>query len=219
MSEILADFRARLGLIALVVAIVLLFWPRRTIGDRCPGYEVVGERRDRADGFSVDLKLAGPACNLYGTDIDALVLDVRFETARRLRVHVRDAAGSQFQIPEPYLARPPADDVKAEQSDFVFELSEQPFGFAVKRRSDGDVLFDTRAHGLSSIVFEDDFLRIASRLPRDANLYGLGEVASSSGFRRNPRDTTQALFNRDPGGTPEDQNLYGAVRRHMLGPR
>ena len=55
--------------------------------------------------------------------------------------------------------------------------------------------------------------RVATKLPHDANLYGLGEVAASSGFRRDPRATTQAIFNRDPGGTPEDSNLYGAVRR------
>ena len=195
------------------MAVVLLFWPRRRVTDRCPGYKVVGDRRERSDGFSVDLKLAGSACDLYGTDFDALVLDVHYETAQRLRVHIRDANGSQFQIPEIYLPRPSSVGVAPGGSELLFHMTERPFGFAVSRKSDGDVLFDTRTRGLPSLVFEDSFLRVATKLPHDANLYGLGEVAASSGFRRDPRATTQAIFNRDPGGTPEDSNLYGAVRR------
>ena len=195
------------------MAVVLLFWPRRRASDRCPGYKVVGDRRERGDGFSVDLKLAGSACDLYGTDLDALVLDVHYETAQRLRVHIRDANASQFQIPEIYLPRPSSVGVAPGESELLFHMTERPFGFAVSRKSDGDVLFDTRTRGLPSLVFEDSFLRVATKLPHDANLYGLGEVAASSGFRRDPRATTQAIFNRDPGGTPEDSNLYGAVRR------
>lgn len=192
---------------------MLLFWkPLRRLRQDCPGYVVVGERRDRSDGFSLDLQLGGRACNLYGTDFAGLVLDVRFETAQRLRVHVSDPQGTQFQIPSEYLPRHEGPGVSADEADLAFEYTSDPFTFVVRRKSNGDVLFDTGARGLPSIVFEDEFLRIASSLPSDANIYGLGEVASSSGFRRDPRATTQALFARDPGGTPEDSNLYGSVR-------
>ena len=48
--------------------------------------------------------------------------------------------------------------------------------------------------------------QISSALPLDANIYGLGEVVASSGFRRDIRGTIQTLWNRD-AGDPIDENM------------
>jgi alpha-glucosidase len=51
-------------------------------------------------------------------------------------------------------------------------------------------------------------LQIASALPKDANVYGLGEVVASSGFRRNigpDGGTIQTMWARDVAD-PVDQN-------------
>jgi alpha-glucosidase len=81
------------------------------------------------------------------------------------------------------------------------------------------------------LVFEDSYLQvcgsdtccedtshtayqITSALPRDANIYGLGEVIASSGFRRDVADkgTVQTDWARDVGD-PIDQNEYGSIFR------
>jgi alpha-glucosidase len=72
------------------------------------------------------------------------------------------------------------------------------------------------------IVFENQYLQvrytfllsqitsygpqISSALPLNTNIYGLGEVVASSGFRRDVRGTIQTLWNRD-AGDPIDENM------------
>jgi alpha-glucosidase len=47
---------------------------------------------------------------------------------------------------------------------------------------------------------------LASALPLNANIYGLGEVVASSGFRRNVKTTIQTMWARDIP-VPVDENL------------
>ncbi len=48
--------------------------------------------------------------------------------------------------------------------------------------------------------------QLSSALPLDTNIYGLGEVVASSGFRRDVRGTIQTMWNRD-ATDPVDQNM------------
>ena len=58
-------------------------------------------------------------------------------------------------------------------------------------------------------------LQLSSALPLDANIYGLGEVIASSGFRRDVRGTIQTMWNRD-ATDPLDQNMYASIiLKHM----
>ena len=45
----------------------------------CPGYKA-NNVKTSSTGLTADLKLAGDACNVYGTDLDNLVLEVTYET-------------------------------------------------------------------------------------------------------------------------------------------
>ena len=61
------------------------------------------------------------------------------------------------------------------------------------------------------LVFEDQYLQLTSALPLGANIYGLGEVLASSGFRRDIGTnggvgTVQTLWARD-SPDPIDQNV------------
>lgn len=61
------------------------------------------------------------------------------------------------------------------------------------------------------IVFEDQYLQLTSALPLDANVYGLGEVVASSGFRRDAgtnggTGTIQTMWARDDAD-PIDRNM------------
>lgn len=46
----------------------------------CPGYKATNVKINQGHIVSADLNLAGPACNIYGTDLDGLVLEVDYET-------------------------------------------------------------------------------------------------------------------------------------------
>lgn len=47
----------------------------------CPGYKA-SNVHTTATGLTADLKLAGKACNVYGTDLDHLILEVTYETGK-----------------------------------------------------------------------------------------------------------------------------------------
>lgn len=86
----------------------------------------------------------------------------------------------------------------------MFNYKKSPFSFTVSRRSSGEKLFDTTGNAL---VFENQFLRLKTNLPKDPNIYGLGEHSES--LRLNPTNTTRTLWSRDAYGIPQDSNLYG----------
>lgn len=45
----------------------------------CPGYKATNVKQSPT-GLTADLTLAGKACNVFGTDLNDLVLDVSFDT-------------------------------------------------------------------------------------------------------------------------------------------
>ena len=49
--------------------------------DKCPGYEAFNVVK-AASTLTADLHLAGPACNVYGTDLTDLKLVVEYQTGR-----------------------------------------------------------------------------------------------------------------------------------------
>lgn len=46
---------------------------------RCPGYRAINVD-ERSRGLTADLTLAGEPCNVYGTDIKHLKLEVEYQT-------------------------------------------------------------------------------------------------------------------------------------------
>lgn len=100
-------------------------------------------------------------------------------------------------------------------------------------------LFDTRISSLPSpsstpvisgdsstaldgfpLVFEDQYLQLTSALPYGANIYGLGEVVASSGFRRDVGTdggvgTIQTMWARDDAD-PIDQNMFVCSSKHRI---
>ena len=226
---------------------------------RCPGYELQSLIETDA-GLTAHLRLAGPACNAFGTDVDSLTVQVTYETQSRyvsrrrirmlltdriLRLHVNiyDTENKQYTIPDSVISLPaPPTESFTRSSDLIFNYEPSPFAFWITRRSQPSAipLFDTRVSSLPStptsiistgstiafdgfpLVFENQYLQvrhtfllsqiasyspqISSDLPLDTNIYGLGEVVASSGFRRDVRGTIQTLWNRD-AADPIDENM------------
>ena len=167
----------------------------------CPGY--VGSDVVRTkNGLTATLRLAGQACNVYGTDVETLNLTVEYQSNDRLSVRIipaiLDASNmSQYILPDRLVNQPTADAQASTESltnDLGFVWSNDPtFSFTVLRRNTGDVLFSTEG---TKLVFENQFVEFASPLPENYNLYGLGEVIHGLRLGNN---FTRTLYAADVG--------------------
>ncbi|KAH9900330.1 glycosyl hydrolases family 31-domain-containing protein [Epithele typhae] len=210
-------------------------WPLMNVSS-CPGY-TLSDLEETDDGVSARLTLAGSACNAFGHDVANLTLRVTYETQSRLHVNIFDTAEQQYTIPSDVVALQPGtgDASFKKNSEFKFHYDEKPFAFWVTRRDEPDAqpIFDTRTKSLPPtpippvigndtrtaldgfpLVFEDQYLQITSALPLNANIYGLGEVLASFGFRRDIGldggvGTIQTMWARNIPD-PIDQNEYGS---------
>ncbi|KAL3464154.1 glycosyl hydrolases family 31-domain-containing protein [Aspergillus heterothallicus] len=174
----------------------------------CPGYKASNVLHTSL-GFKASLRLGGDPCNVYGTDIDSLTLEVEFQDTDRLNIQITptyvDASNaSWFILPEELVPRPTAVPGASEsQSDFLVTWSNEPsFNFQVARRATGEIIFDTSG---SVLVFEDQFIEFVTSLPEEYNLYGLGERINQLRLLRNATLTTYAA----DIGDPIDWNIYG----------
>ncbi|KAH5294293.1 alpha/beta-glucosidase agdC [Parastagonospora nodorum] len=170
----------------------------------CPGYAASNVSRTES-GLTADLTLAGTACNVYSDDIKDLKLVVEYQTDKRLHVKIFDAAVQVFQVHEEVLPRPNNDQVPASGSNVAleFDMVESPFSFTVKRKDNGEVLFNTSAVPL---IFEKQYVRLRTNLPSDPNIYGLGEHSDSFHFSKNYQ---RILYNSESPNLPNNANLYG----------
>jgi alpha-glucosidase len=127
--------------------------------------------------------------------------------ATRLHVKIWDTAGDVYQVPESVFPRPASSGHtrrSTDDSELQFSYVASPFLFAVHRKSNGEILFNTSG---SPLIFESQYLRLRTSLPMDPNLYGLGE--NSDHFRLNTTNYTRTLWSHDAYGIPPGNNLYG----------
>ncbi|KAI9051774.1 hypothetical protein LZ554_004041 [Drepanopeziza brunnea f. sp. 'monogermtubi'] len=172
--------------------------------DSCPGY-IASDVVQTGTGMSASLKLGGTACDVHGTDVPELKLTVNYDTESRLHVKIEDAGQIAYQVPTSVFPTPNANaSVSPAAATLEFSYETSPFSFKVRRRSNGEILFDT---GAATMIFEDQYLRLRTALPDDPNLYGLGEHTDS--LRLNTTGYTRTLWSRDSYLVPSGQNLYG----------
>ncbi|XP_009356277.1 alpha-xylosidase 1 [Pyrus x bretschneideri] len=170
----------------------------------------------------------------YGPDIPLLQLYVKHETQDRLRVHITDAQKQRWEVPYNLLPReqPPSlkqtitpsgktkNPIEVSEysgSELILSYISDPFGFAVKRKSDGQVLFNSSSESkdpYGELVFKDQYLEISTRLPKDASLYGLGENSQPHGIKLYPNDP-YTLFTTDVSAINLNTDLYGSHPVYM----
>lgn len=142
--------------------------------DACQGYQLTNATV-RSDSTGVDgtLTILGN-CSAYGPDYPTLTLSVSFETADRLRVRITDTQNKAHIVPDDVASWPAPGTNKVDNgtSNLDFQWQENPFGFKVVRKSDGEVLFNTIGQKL---VFEEQFVRFSSKLSEGSNIQGLGQ--------------------------------------------
>lgn len=108
-----------------------------------------------------------------------------------------------YQVPDFVVPRP-SGSVSSNASLLDVSIVEEPFSFAVKRKSNGEEIFNTNS---SSLIFETQYWRLRTSLPDNPNLYGLGEHTDS--LRLPTSEYVRTMWARDAGAVPENTNLYG----------
>ncbi|KAL3636091.1 NAD(P)H-dependent D-xylose reductase (XR) [Castilleja foliolosa] len=94
-------------------------------------------------------------------------------------------------------------------------LSPDPFTFSVKRKSDGQILFDSGSDPkYGGLVFKDQYLELSTKLPKDASIYGLGENSQPQGIKLRPNDP-YTLYTADISAINLNVDLYGSHPVYM----
>nr|XP_023876086.1 alpha-xylosidase 1-like isoform X1 [Quercus suber]XP_023876092.1 alpha-xylosidase 1-like isoform X2 [Quercus suber] len=186
------------------------------------------------DGGLVGHLVVNQKNNIYGPDIPTLQLSVKHETHDRLRVHITDAEKQRWEVPYNLLPReqPPVlkqaigrsrkspitvAETEYSGSELIFSYTTDPFGFAVKRKSNGQTLFNSSSDvsdPFGNLVFKDQYLEISTKLPNDASLYGLGENTQPHGIKLYPNDP-YTLYTTDISAINVNTDLYGSHPVYM----
>jgi len=153
--------------------------------NQCSGYRLTSIS-PTDHGLNGSLVLAGNSCNVYGNDISNLALEVTYETDDILHVKIYDVEERQFQVPDYVLPRKRFQGAK--NPAYEFSYTDNTFGFVVKRKNNGEVLFNSTG---VQLVFEDQFVKFGSQVHDIMNVYGLGENIDN--FLR-PRNSVSTLW-------------------------
>ncbi|GMY18350.1 alpha-xylosidase 1-like [Fagus crenata] len=202
--------------------------PQTKIGN---GYRLISVE-ESPDGGLVGHLLVNHKNKIYGPDIAHLQLFVKHETPDRLRVYITDADKPRWEVPYNLLPRekPPAlkqtigrsrkTPITVSEysgSELIFSYTTDPFGFAVRRKSNGQTLFNSssdKSDPFGNLVFKDQYLEISTKLPKDASLYGLGENTQPHGIKLYPNDP-YTLFTTDKSAINLNADLYGSHPVYM----
>ncbi|KAJ9553983.1 hypothetical protein OSB04_018028 [Centaurea solstitialis] len=228
------------NLTLLLVFITLCLLPSSTSSKSTPaappaaignGYRLVS-LQESSDGGLLGHLQVNKKNNIYGPDIPNLLLYIKHETDDRLRVHISDAQQQRWEVPYDLLPRDrPATTAAIGKSminpvnavsefsggELLFSCISNPFSFAVKRKSNGQTLFNSTADKsapYNSLVFKDQYLEISTSLPSDASLYGLGENSQPHGIKLYPNDP-YTLWTTDQSAINLNMDLYGSHPVYM----
>ncbi|KAK6133844.1 hypothetical protein DH2020_032394 [Rehmannia glutinosa] len=199
------------------------------------GYSLISFEKSTNGGF-LGLLQVKQKNNVYGPDIPLLQLYVKHETDNRLRVHITDAEKQRWEVPYNLLPRqnPPSIKQTITKSrkdainkpttsseyagkELIFAYTPDPFTFSVKRKSDGQILFDStsdESDGYSDLVFKDQYLELSTKLPKSASLYGLGENTQPHGIKLYPNEP-YTLYTTDISAINLNADLYGSHPVYM----
>ena len=149
-----------------------------------------------------------------------------------MRVHITDAQKQRWEVPYSLLPRdqpPPLKQTIGRSrkspitvseytgSELIFSYTSDPFGFAVKRKSNGQTIFNSssdKSDPFGNLVFKDQYLEISTKLPEDASLYGLGENTQPHGIKLYPNDP-YTLYTTDISAINLNADLYGSHPVYM----
>ncbi|WMV22786.1 hypothetical protein MTR67_016171 [Solanum verrucosum] len=224
------------SLLILILCIVGVDFVSTTQTKIGQGYKLISIEKSQ-DGGLIGLLQVKEKNIIYGLDIPHLKLYVKHETDNRLRVHITDAKEQRWEVPYNLLQRntPPSlkqnvggesrknlfSSVVAESeysgNELIFNYKNDPFSFSVKRKSNGETLFNSSfddSDSYNNLVFKDQYLEISTKLPQNASLYGLGENTQPHGIKIYPNDP-YTLYTTDQPAINLNMDLYGSHPMYM----
>ncbi|KAG0560995.1 hypothetical protein KC19_9G028900 [Ceratodon purpureus] len=174
-------------------------------------------------GFRADLEVIEHT-ELYGADVNELSMTVRVEGQFRVRVQITDRNTDRWEVPRSLVPRnePKNSNRLGLPQEALIKLTytTNPFGFAVTRIANNEVLFNStpsvrtslegvESPSFNSMVFKDQYLEISTHLPGSATLFGLGESTRPDGLPL-VKGKTYTLWATDIGAMNVNTDLYGA---------
>jgi hypothetical protein len=100
----------------------------------------------QSPGWLLQLKIAD-GNDYFGADAPMLQVQVMFETKQRLRVRITNPLEERWEIPTSLLPLAPGDPsvTKVDDTYYSFAYTDVPFGFAITRTDDHEVIFNSTA--------------------------------------------------------------------------
>jgi len=86
--------------------------------------------------------------------IPDVTMDVMYETSYRLRIRLRDANNSRYEVP---ISTPKVSSATTHSKLYSVDISSSGFGVTVKRLSTDEVLFNS---AVGPLIFADQFLQV-----------------------------------------------------------
>uniref|UniRef100_A0A4W6DT06 Lysosomal alpha-glucosidase n=1 Tax=Lates calcarifer TaxID=8187 RepID=A0A4W6DT06_LATCA len=165
-----------------------------------PGYKM-GPFTPTTRGQAATLTRANPS--YLPRDISTLSLEVTEETAGCLHLTVSktDPSSQRYEVKLP--AGVPLSRAATHDALYTTEYQPDPFGFIVRRKSNGKVIMNTT---VAPLLFADQYLQLSTTLASSL-VSGLGEHYTSLLLDLNW--TSLTLWNRDMA-PHADANLYGS---------
>lgn len=160
-------------------------------------------------GLKINLKRITSRQSPFPDPIENLVLTVDFLNPKTLNIKIKDKDHDRYEVPIVLEDVRSKDSNPQDASELSFQFQNGPnqvFEFKIVRKSTGTVLFDT---SIGAFVYNDQFLQIATKLPKDSNVYGFGENNHPT-LSHDFNYKTWGMFARDqPNVAGEETNQYG----------
>ncbi|CAJ1074960.1 lysosomal alpha-glucosidase [Xyrichtys novacula] len=163
-----------------------------------PGYKM-GPFTPTPRGQAATLTRATPS--YLPKDISTLRLEVMQETAGCLHLTIKDPSSQRYEVKLP--ADVPRNRSNTQDALYTTEYQSEPFGFIVRRKSNGKVIMNTT---VAPLLFADQYLQLSTALA-SSFVSGLGEHYSTLLLDLNW--TSLTLWNQDTA-PHADANLYGS---------
>ncbi|XP_022608272.1 lysosomal alpha-glucosidase [Seriola dumerili] len=163
-----------------------------------PGYKM-GPLTPTTGGQGATLTRAN--ASYLPRDISTLSLEVIEETAGCLHLTLKDPSSQRYEVKLP--AGVPQSRADSYDALYTTEYQSDPFGFIVRRKSNGNVIMNTT---VAPLLFADQYLQLSTALASSL-VSGLGEHYTSLLLDLNW--TSLTLWNRDMA-PHADANLYGS---------
>uniref|UniRef100_A0A8B9HXV6 Maltase n=1 Tax=Astyanax mexicanus TaxID=7994 RepID=A0A8B9HXV6_ASTMX len=141
--------------------------------------------------FNIARNTKYPVPRSASRTIDTLRVEINYLNSHSLRFKIFDPANERYEVPVP-ISLPPTPDTDEARRMYEVQVTQNPFGIKVIRKSTGTVVWDS---SLPGFTFSDMFIQISTRLPSQY-IYGFGETEHES-FRHDLNWHTWGMFSKD----------------------